>query len=151
MSPSIERWCFRVRGSRRSRLKERAPRVAVGDAEDAVGADDHVDVDGVGVARERTVGAAALEDAGDAVDRGHVEVREAARGAHVLGFSAIAAIAAATARETHRVPLRELDAPRARRVTRPPAAAETNAAREPVLVGQGGDRRAAPGPSRPRS
>src|SRR5689334_10904785 len=55
---------------------------------------------------------------------------------YVLGFSVIAAIAAATARETYRVPLRELDERRAQGITRPPVMAETIAQREPVLVGQ---------------
>ncbi len=60
---------------------------------------------------------------------------------YVLGFSVIAAIAAATARETHRMPLRQLDERRAQRVTRPPATAEPIAPRQPVLAGQDGGRR----------
>jgi MFS family permease len=56
---------------------------------------------------------------------------------YVLGFSVIAAIAAATARETHRLPLRQLDARRAQRFA-PPMVAESVREREPVLVGQDG-------------
>ena len=72
-------------------------------------------------------------------------------GLYVLAFSAIAAVATATARETHRVPLHQLDERRAQRSTRPPVAAETIAAREPVLAGQGGTRRRTPAPQRRRS
>jgi hypothetical protein len=53
---------------------------------------------------------------------------------YVFGFSVMAAIAAATARETYRVPLQQLDGRVARRVTRPALKAETASAREPVLV-----------------
>ena len=53
---------------------------------------------------------------------------------YVLAFSVIAAIAAATARETYRVPLQQLDGRVPRRVTRPAVKAETASAREPVLV-----------------
>ena len=59
---------------------------------------------------------------------------------YVLGFSVIAAIAAATARETYRVPLQQLDGRRAQRVTRPSAASRPVAEREPVLVGRDRDR-----------
>src|SRR6059058_1938859 len=56
---------------------------------------------------------------------------------YVFGFSVIAALAAATVRETYRMPLRHLDERRAqRRVTRPPAVATASAAREPVLAGR---------------
>jgi len=58
---------------------------------------------------------------------------------YVLGFSVIAAVAAATALETFRVPLRQLDERRAERRARPPVMAEPGAAREPVLAGHDGD------------
>jgi MFS family permease len=70
---------------------------------------------------------------------------------YVLAFSAIAAIAAATARETYRVPLGQLDERRTPHFTRPPAVAETIAPREPVLVGKDGARRPATAPARHRS
>ncbi len=52
---------------------------------------------------------------------------------YVLAFSSIAAIAAATARETRRVPLLDLDGRRAQRVTRTRVMAEPIAERERVL------------------
>ena len=56
----------------------------------------------------------------------------------VLGFSVIAAIAAATARETYRLPLQRLDDGAERRFTPPSVEPREIAARpEPMLVGQG--------------
>jgi MFS family permease len=70
---------------------------------------------------------------------------------YVLAFSAIAAIAAATARETHRVPLRALDERRDQPHTEPPVLAEPVDAREPVLVGQDGPRHPTTAATRRRS
>jgi hypothetical protein len=50
----------------------------------------------------------------------------------------IAAIAAATARETYRVRLRHIDERRAQRLAPRPMVAESTPTREPVLVGQDG-------------
>lgn len=70
---------------------------------------------------------------------------------YVLAFSVIAAIAAATARETYRVPLRQLDERRTHRLGRSPALVERPAAREPALVGHDGAERPMTAPSRRRS
>ncbi len=67
---------------------------------------------------------------------------------YVLGFSLIAAVAAATVRETHRMPLLHLDQRRAQRVTRRAAAPEPAAAGDPVLVGQAGASRSPTASSR---
>jgi MFS family permease len=70
---------------------------------------------------------------------------------YVLGFSVIAAIAAATARETCRLRLRQLDERRAQRLAPQPTVAETIPAREPVLLGQDGAARHTTSTARSRS
>jgi hypothetical protein len=70
---------------------------------------------------------------------------------YVLGFSVIAAIAAATTRETYRMRLRELDDRRAERFAPPPVVTESTPMREPVLVGQDSAPRHTTSTSRSRS
>jgi MFS family permease len=70
---------------------------------------------------------------------------------YVLAFSVIAAIAAATAQETARLPLRHLDESRARRLTEASVASETIAAREPMLTGRDRAGDLTPASSRRRS
>src|SRR4051795_6334703 len=55
-------------GGEQVAIEDRAERMAVGHAEHAVGADEHVDVDRVDVALEHALRATALEDPPDEVD-----------------------------------------------------------------------------------
>src|SRR5579875_318755 len=72
-------------GARQVAPEERAERVLVGDAEDAEGADHHVEVDRVDLGGERASGATALQDRRDQLDRRGVEAGEALGAAQVLG------------------------------------------------------------------
>ena len=59
---------------------------------------------------------------------------------YVFGFSVIAAIAAATARETYRVPLQQLDDRRAQHLTRPGRAAASRRTGAGCSFGRDSDR-----------